>query len=332
MSEKIYVGNGNIMYIYNVMKKYTDVDHPLKVNEIIELIKKEYGEEISSRTIRRDFKVLEEKFSISIEKINDAYYIDYADNDFDSSEIRCIVDMVNYSRFVDEATANSLTYKLINMLNENDKKEFIGYEKYMNDTKTINKQVFYSVKTIAEAISNKKYIDFDYYKYNLKKEYEFRKSFHIFPLTIICGIGQYYLIATDINKKLLYFRLDRIKNISITEGKPINISKKQLNDYIHSTIGMYGGEKEIVQALVSNNLIDDVIDNFGTDAEITPYDNEFFTLKAEANLEGFKYWALRRMDNVKVIYPEKLKDEIIQILEKSIKKYKEGMNYVKRCK
>lgn len=125
MSEKIYVSNGNIMYIYKVMKKYTDIEHPLKVKDIIELIKEEYGEVVSSRTIRRNFKVLEDKFNINIERIDDAYYIDYEDNDFDSSEIRSLVDMVNYSRFVDESLAKELTYKLINQLNFNDRKEFV---------------------------------------------------------------------------------------------------------------------------------------------------------------------------------------------------------------
>lgn len=322
MQEKLYVSNGNIMYIYNVMKKYTDVDHPLKITKIIELIKKEYNEEISSRTIRRNFKVLEHKFNIVIERIDDAYYMDYEDNDFDSSEIRCMIDMVNYSRFVDENSANKLTHKLINQLNENDKKEFVGYKKYMSDTKTTNKQVFYSVKSIAEAILKKEYIKFDYYKFNIKKQPEYRKTFLLFPVTIICAIGQYYLIASDKDKKLLYFRLDRIKNILIQKGKPISISKKQLDDYLHATIGMYGGEKENVQAIVNNNLLDDVIDNFGMSVEILPYNKNSFKMKAEANLEGFKYWALRRLENVKVIEPQKLKDEIIEILNESIKKYK----------
>lgn len=125
LKEKIYVSNGNIMYIYNVMKKYTDIEHPLKIKDIITLIKKEYNEEISSRTIRRNFKVLECKFNVVIERIDDAYYMDYEDNDFDSSEIRSLVDMVNYSRFVDDTLAKKLTCKLINQLNNNDRKEFV---------------------------------------------------------------------------------------------------------------------------------------------------------------------------------------------------------------
>ena len=322
MQEKIYVSNGNIMYIYRIMKKYTDIEHPLKIEEIIKLIKKEYGEQVSNRTVRRNFKVLENKFNIIIERVDDGYYMEYEDYDFDSSEIRCMVDMVNYSRFVDEKLARQLTYKLVNQLNENDKKEFLGYEKYMKDTKTTNKELFYTVKLIAEAILNKKYIQFDYYKYNINKEYEFRKAFAIFPITIICDIGQYYMVAADKDKNLFYFRLDRIKNIELVEGTPISISKKQLDNYIHSTVGMYGGEQETVKAIVSNRLIDDVIDVFGRDSKIEKYDDQSFIMETKANLVGFKNWVLRHLENVRVVYPQKLKNEIMQILSDAVNSYK----------
>lgn len=321
MKEKVYVSNGNIMYIYRIMKKYTDAEHPLNVNEIIKLIKEEYGEEISNRTIRRNFKVLEQKFNISIERVDNAYYMDYEDDDFDSSEIRCIVDMVNYSRFVDENTAKILSSKLVNLLNENDKLEFEDYEKYMKDSRTINKQVFYTTKIIAEAIRNENFITFEYYKYNLKKEHEYRKSFNISPVTIICEIGEYYLIATDETKELRYYRLDRMKNVTIDEKKAINIPKKQLKDYIESSIGMFGGKKELVKAIVSNKLIDDVIESFGKDVKINQYNKDNFKLETEVNIIGFKNWALRHLEDAKVIYPEELKKGIIRILNDSINKY-----------
>lgn len=201
-------------------------------------------------------------------------------------------------------------------------KNLIGYEKYMKNVKSTNKELFYTVKTIAEAILNKKYIQFKYYKYNVKKEFEFRKAFTLFPVTIICDMGQYYLIASDKEKSLFYFRLDRIKDISIAQGKLIAITKKQLNNYIESTVGMYGGDKEKVQAIVSRNLMDDVIDQFGKEVEILSYNDENFTMQTEANLIGFKNWALRHLENVKVIYPNKLKKEIVEILNKSIEEYK----------
>lgn len=321
MEEKLYINNGNIMYVYNIMKKYSDIEHPIKISKIIELIEQEYDVKIGRKTIIRDFKVLMEKFDITIENVNNAYYMDYEENDFEPSEIRCMVDMVNYSRFVDENTAKALTVKLVNQLNENDKKEFVGYEKYMKDSKTANKEVFYTIKTVSEAIHNKKMIGFEYYKYNLKKELEFRKHFSLSPISIICEIGEYYLIACDETKELRYYRLDRMKKIKLEDKKAVTISQKQLNDYIQSSIGMFGGEKEMIEAIVNNCLLDDAIESFGKEVQIAQYDKESFRMRAEVNLRGFKNWALRHLEDAEVVKPEKLKVEIQEVLEKSMRKY-----------
>ena len=319
MQEKLYSSNGNIMYVYIVMKKFTDVEHPLKITEIMELIEKEYGEKISRKTVERNIKVLKEKFNIVIEEIEHKYYMDKEDYEFESYEIRCLVDIINYSRFLDESQAKQLTYKLIHQLNEYDKKSFDSYEKYMKDAKTINKDVFFNIEIIAEAILNKSYIKFDYYKYNLKKQFELRKSFNVFPVTIICEIGQYYLIAAK-DKELFYFRLDRIKNISLKDEKFVNISKKQLNDFVESSIGMYGGKKEKVIALLDNSLIDDAIETFGKNVKISQYDKNRFKMETEVSLKGFKNWALRHLEDAEVIHPKALKNDIITVLANALKK------------
>lgn len=321
MKEKIYVSNGNIMYIYRTLKKYTGIDNPLKIEEIIKHIKEDYNEEVSSRTIRRNLKVLESKFDIVIDRVDNSYYMDYEDNDLDPSQVRCLVDMVNYSKFVDEKLAKELTSKLINQLNENDKKNFEQYSKYMKGTKTQNKQLFYNIQTIAEAVTNKQNIKFAYYKYNINKEQEYRKSFNISPLKILCDFGQYYLIAVNNDKKILYFRLDRIRNISFSNEKYIKISQKELNNFIDSTIGMFAGKKETVKAIVDNHAIDEVLEAFGMDINIKKYDENSFLMETEVSIEGFKHWGLRHLEDARIIYPTALVQEINQILNKSIEKY-----------
>lgn len=321
MEEKIYPGSGNILYVYKILKKYTDAEHPLTANQVAEKISKEFGEAISSRTVRRNFNVLMEKFNLSIEQVENRYYLDYEDYDLDFSEVRCLVDLIQYSNFIDDSFAKELANKLIHQLNENEQKDFAGYQKYTRNTKTTNKEVFYTIKLLVEAMQEKKYVHFDYYKYNVHKEFKFRKAFYLFPLIILCDIGQYYLVAADQDKSLFYFRLDRIKNLEIKDGIPLKIPKQQLEDYIQSTVGMYGGKQEHVKAKISVRLLDDIIDQFGKDAKIEEYNNEFFLMDANVNLEGFKQWALRHIEKVDVLEPAHFKNEITHILEESLKRY-----------
>lgn len=323
MQEKLYINNGNIMYIYFVMKKYSDMNNALKIDKIIEHIKNDYDIEIESRTIRRNFKVLENKFGLEIVKTDDGYYLEPEDNDFDSSEIRTLVDMVNYSRFVDEKLADMITFKLVSLLNENSRVEFKDYDKYMKNVKTTNKQLFYNIKVLAEAILNKNKIKVDYHRYNLNKKLTYQKTHVISPYTILCEEGQYYIVGYNEDiKGLSYYRLDRMKEIDILKIPVIPTSKERIKEYIESTVGMYGGNKETVQAICDNTLIDDVIDKFGHDTKLKMYNTDSFIMELEVYLLGFKKWALRHLGIVEVIYPKTLRAEILGDLNNGVEKYK----------
>lgn len=74
----LYKRNGNILYILNVLKKYTDADHILSISMLKEKIKEEYDQDIDSRTIRRIINLLKEEFGYDISTYNDnnkGYYI-----------------------------------------------------------------------------------------------------------------------------------------------------------------------------------------------------------------------------------------------------------------
>ena len=57
----LYEKNGNILYILNVLKKYSDEEHKLSATEIQIKIKEIYNVDIDSRTIRRNINLLKYK-------------------------------------------------------------------------------------------------------------------------------------------------------------------------------------------------------------------------------------------------------------------------------
>ena len=64
----LYEKNGNILYVLNVLKKYSSSEHILSSNKIRDLILEEYNVEIDSRTVRRNINLLIEKFNYDIDK------------------------------------------------------------------------------------------------------------------------------------------------------------------------------------------------------------------------------------------------------------------------
>ena len=68
---ELYERNGNILYILNVLKRYTDENHLLSANKIAQLVEDEYNVSIDSRTVRRNINLLCDKFGIDIETWGD---------------------------------------------------------------------------------------------------------------------------------------------------------------------------------------------------------------------------------------------------------------------
>ena len=55
---ELYEKNGNILYILNVLKKYSDSEHMLKASDIQRKVREIYDVEIDPRTIRRNINLL----------------------------------------------------------------------------------------------------------------------------------------------------------------------------------------------------------------------------------------------------------------------------------
>ncbi len=322
MAEKVYENNGNIMYLYFVLKKYSDINHPLSKLEIIDKIRELYNVSISDRTVRRNIKVLCEKFNYVVSCENGSYYLEPCENDFEKSEIQTIIDIITYSKFVNDDLSSMLSKKLYELLNYYDKESFKNYKKYVKSTKTDNKQIFYTIDIISDSIESKKAIEVDYYKYNLKKELEFRNKIIVSPYIVIFDSGQYYLVGYHhIKKVVAYFRIDRIKNVKVSSNKYVSIKDNFITDKLNSTVGMYSGKVTEIKAIVNNQLLDDVIEKFGRDVVLRKYDDNNFLLEITTGLDGFKYWTLRNISYVKVISPLFFKEQIIDILNSSIKNY-----------
>ena len=123
----IYKQLGNPIYILKVLKKYTDEEHMLTAEEISRKVKEEFGEDITSRTIRRNIDLLKYKLDYDISTRNEnkkGYYISRnPDTDFEPGEIRAIIDTFSYANYIVPSIAENVIEKCKSMQNiyENEK-------------------------------------------------------------------------------------------------------------------------------------------------------------------------------------------------------------------
>lgn len=315
---KIYEQNGNILYILNILKKYSDSDHMLQINDIKKHINDIYGVDIDPRTIRRNINLLIEKFDYDIITWNDNrkgyYLLKNPDMDFESGEIRAIIDTFSYSTFIPNSITKDVISKCRHMQNVYENEKIKDYKVYTSGHKTSNKEIVKNIEDISNAIYNKHKIRFDYYKYVLDPNLNNTNtgSHVISPYAIVYEMQQMYAVGLKDGYDTLYtYRIDRMKNIEeLKENVNKDISNKDVDNFVKSTVSMFGSKGVEIEIICDNKLLDNVIDEFGEDSIIKFVDKDHFRLITNKGIEGFKRYVLRNLDMIKIIKPEKLIDEI----------------------
>ena len=320
---ELYEKNGNILYILNILKKYSNEEHALSSNKIRDLIKEEYDVSIDSRTVRRNINLLIEKFNYDIQKYDEnkrGYFLRQdPEHEFEDGELSAILNTFAYSNFIPEKMAYSIINKCINMMNIYEKDKYKDYRPSIKNTRTENQEIIKNIEDINEAIFNRKKILFDYYRYELneKLEYVLEGKIKTSPYKLVYALQKFYLICLDEGKNKLYSRrLDRMKNITISKEK---VSKKfdenEIDFFIKSNVNMLSGNTEKVKIECDMSMLDNVVELYGKDIKFEKISKDKFYASFYTTVEGFKYWCLRNIESVKVLYPESLIKDIKRVIK-----------------
>jgi len=327
----LYEKNGNILYILNVLKKYSDEEHKLSITELKEKIKEEYGEDIDPRTIRRNINLLQQKFGYDISTYNDnkiGYYISNdPETDFEPGEIRAIIDTFSYSTFIEQRMAKGIIKKCKNLQNIYENEKIKNYRVYSPKGRTNNVEVIKNIEDISNSIMNKNKVKFEYWKYCIvgdKVEKQIVSTPIVSPYAIIYDKQQFYMLGIkDGNKEFYHYRLDRKKNLKeLTEKIKINKSEKDIEQYADTSVEVFSGNEVEIEAECDEYLLGEVFEKFGKNVEIKPLNKKTFEMKLKVNPLGFKLWAMRNLDLVTVKKPESLVKEIKEIIKEAEKRYK----------
>ena len=326
---ELYEKNGNILYILNVLKKYSDEEHILKTTEIQRKVKEIYDVDIDTRTIRRNINLLKLKLNYDIstrEENGKGYYISKnPETDFEAGEIRAIIDTFSYAKYIVPSISKNVINKCKNLQNIYENKKLNNYKIFVSGSKTDNMEVIKNIEDISDAILNLNKIEFEYWKYtiNTKLEKEIISKPKVTPYAIVYNKQEFYLIGIKEGQdKFYHYRLDRIKNIKqLNEKRTIEKTSSDIQEFVESTVEMFGGKKELIEAKCKMFLLDTVIEEFGKETSITKLDDEHFKFVTETNTMGFKMWAMRNIDVVEVIKPVSLRTEIKEIILNANSKY-----------
>ena len=310
-----------ILYLMKILLQYTDDEHPLTTNQLLEKLNAEYGISAHRTTISKDIAALQE-FGVDVVTIHSTqckYFV--ASREFELPELKILIDAVESSKFITVKKSQSLIEKIHTLTSEGQVEKLKRNNYVVNRIKPDNEKIYYIVDAINEAINENRQITFQYYEYTGLKKKRLRNKGEYYVLSpyhmVWCGDYYYVLGYSEKQSKVITFRVDRIA------AKPKILDKESLPrpkdfdlaEFTKSVFFMYDGEKVMVDLRCDNSLMKTVIDRFGEDVQTLAYDMVSFRVLAEVSASPtFFGWVFGFGGKVQILGPENVKEQYKQMV------------------
>ncbi len=321
------------LLVWNILLKKTDENHALQIKEIVEFLKF-YGITAERHSIKRDIDDL-------LELVNKEYDMDLEANDMDDrelmgyeveydaalhgykvsrrpyefEEIRLLAECVRASKFISKTQEGHLLTAIENLCSDYQIEELQNEVYLVGRSKTSNKHIMGTLLKVNQAIRKRKQISFRYQKYTIQdvtQQIDRRKgaTYKVSPYKLIINDGYYYLLAcSEQRKDVITFRLDRMKGVEILDDGRLGsdeFSRINMESYTQQHFGMFTGEKKQVSLRFTNNLLDTIVDRFGSGAGVyyRPDDERHFIVTVDVAIsDQFFGWLAGFRKMAKIVAP-----------------------------
>ena len=314
-----------LLRILQILEQYSDFDHPLKQQEIIDHLDKDYGIAIERKAVGRNLSLLKEAgYDIASER-RGCYLVS---REFEDSELRLLIDGVLASKHITAKHSKELIEKLCSLSNKYFRSHVKNIWSVNEWSKTDNQALFYNIEIVDAAIEQGKQIAFCYNKYGADKKLHKTSDHRATPYQMILRNQRYYLIACNEKwKNLGHYRLDRITDIRLTDepatplrSLPGHESGIDYKEYATSLPYMFTDKPEGVEFLADPAIIDQIVDWFGDNARIEQSGDKL-KVSVKVSPMAMEYWAMQYLNFVEILSPISLRSRIAANLEAARGKY-----------
>lgn len=233
------------------------------------------------------------------------------------------------SRHITAKHSKELIEKIASLSNKYFKSHIKNVYSVNDWNKSENVALFYNIEIIDEAITKKCKIQFDYNKYGIDKKLHRAKWHIVSPYQMILHNQRYFLMAYQEKwRHVNYYRLDRITNIALigdvatdirtVDGFQNGIDYKRFSS---SLPYMFSDEPKTISFSIDGEwMIDQIIDWFGFDFKTENKDGKII-VTVKASPSAMEYWAMQYLNNVEILSPTSLREQIVTNLHSAVNKY-----------
>ncbi len=332
-----------ILYILQILQRYTDADHPMTQQQIAEKLRSEYGIEVNRSTVKRNIgDLIDAHYDIQYtevtrtgvnkrtgEREENIIFTDlYYEHDFTEPELHMLIDGLLFSRSVPYKQRRQLIDKLGKLSSVHFNRR-MNHVRCMSSDSPQNPELFHTIDILDEAISGGKQVEIIYNQFGadmqlhptLNEDGTVRRQI-LNPYGMVASEGRYYLICNnDHYDTVSNYRIDRITNIRLLDT-PVKPKKQvqgleeglNLQEYVYQNLNMFSGEPEDTEFVIAKRYISLIIDFFGKHVSFHEQEDGSVSCRLKVSSEAMKHWAVEHANIVRVVSPaslvEKIRDEI----------------------
>jgi predicted DNA-binding transcriptional regulator YafY len=310
-----------LLKVWDILSKHSDEQHQLSVKAIMNMLSSE-GISTERKSIYQYIKLLESTGVdiITTRAKQNLYFI--GDRQFELPELKLLVDAVLAAKFITERKSQELIGKLVtSSVSIYEAQKLQQQVLVTKRPKTDNEKIYITVNEIHQAISEKRQLKFKYFDINIQKEKVMRKSGGLYTVNPVCLIwddDKYYMVAYhDKHQDFTSYRIDKMEHVSQSEYKSIPVpAELNLENHISGIFNMYSGQEETVTLKVRNDLIGVILDLYGKQIVVIPFDDQHFSVKLKIQTSPTFYgWLFTFSDQMKILSPQHVIEDYKKLLE-----------------
>ena len=339
-----------ILYVLQILRRYTDAEHTMTQQQIMDRLRADYGVEVNRATLRRNISdLIDAGYDIQYTEVvrshtskktgateenaicTDLYY----EHDFTEAELHMLIDGLLFSRSVPYRQRRQLIDKLGGLSSVHFNRR-MNHVHCMSADSPQNPELFHTIDVLDEAITSGRQVEitYNYYGTDLKLHPGLRRDGQIRRLTLnpyqmVASEGRYYLICNnDYFDTVSNYRIDRITDIRLldTPVKPWDRVQGledglNLQNYVYQNLYMFSGKAERVEFLIPADAVSLVIDFFGKHVSFFRQSDGQYLCRLMVSTEAMKHWALQFANVARVISPPELVEEIREEIRSSARLY-----------
>ena len=299
-----------LKYLY----ENTDEEHPISTTELVRIFVAEDAH-AKRKTVKDDIDVLVgEGFDVvTVRGRNNSFFL--GTRKFELPEVKLLIDAVSSSRFISAEKSETLINKLTDMVSRHQAEKVCRHLYTAEHVKADNKQIYYIVDAVTDAINEGKKIRFQYFDYDGKKEKCLRHDgaeYSVSPYALVWDDSHYYMCGySDAKQMIVNYRVDRMCNTEIKDEKAVALPEGfSMDDYVRKQFHMFAGDETEVVLECRDDMMKYIIDQFGEEVETWKVSEDTFRAKVHvADSPTFYGWVFPFEGKIQIVEPEEIREK-----------------------